>query len=231
MKNYRIESAILAVGLIVLGLCIRSGFNSFSNKDRSVTVKGLSEMEVPADKVTWALTFQTLGNDLVSLYDATKTSNRTVVNFLKGKGIAEDEISFSAPDVYDARSDRWNSNSNNVQFRYTLTSIITVTTHKTQIVKELLNEQSELLKQGIAISNNNTTYEYTGLNKVKPQMIEEATKNARAAAEKFAKDSDSKLGKIRHANQGQFSIEDRDINTPGVKKIRVVTTVDYALEN
>ena len=75
------------------------------------------------------------------------------------------------------------------------------------------------------------SYDYTSLNSIKPKMIEEATKNARAAAEKFAKDSDSKLGKIKKAYQGQFSIDDRDANTPYIKKIRVVTTIDYSLED
>lgn len=229
MKNYRIESIILAIGLLLLGLCVKSGFSSFSNKDRNVTVKGLSEKEVPADKVTWSLTYQCLGNDLISLYEQIKTSNRTIVNFLTKKGVSEKGISFSAPDVYDAQGDRWNNNSN--PYRYNITSTITIISDQPQKIKSLITEQSELLKQGIAISNNITTYEYTGLNTVKPQMIEEATKNARTAAEKFAKDSDSKLGKIRHANQGQFSIEDRDANTPDIKKIRVVTTIDYSLED
>ena len=71
----------------------------------------------------------------------------------------------------------------------------------------------------------------TGLNKIKPQMIEEATINARAVAEKFAKDSQSKLGKIRNASQGVFSINDRDENTPYIKKVRVVSTIDFALED
>ena len=75
------------------------------------------------------------------------------------------------------------------------------------------------------------SYEFTGLNDIKPQMIEDATKNARAAAEKFAKDSDSKLGKIKSASQGQFTIANRDENTPYIKSVRVVTTVTYYLKN
>ena len=96
-----------------------------------------------------------------------------------------------------------------------------------------MSDQAELLNQCFAISGGdyryNVVYEFTGLNDVKPQMIEEATKNARAAAEKFAKDSDSSLGKIRNASQGQFSISDRDANTPYIKSIRVVTTGIYYL--
>ena len=119
-------------------------------------------------------------------------------------------------------------------YRYNATSVITVTSKNVDKVRKLMSEQAELLKQGIAISGGdyryNVVYEFTGLNDVKPQMIEEATKNARAAAEKFAKDSDSSLGKIRNASQGQFSISDRDANTPYIKSIRVVTTVNYYLK-
>ncbi len=194
MKNFRLEAAILAIGLILLGVFIERGIHAFAEKDRSVNVKGLAEMEVPADKVTWPLMYKNLGNDLNTLYQQIKQSNQTIVTFLKEKGIDEKEISINAPEIIDLQAERYGSNERN-PYRY------------------------------------NVQYEYTGLNQIKPQMIEEATKNARQAAEKFAKDSDSKLGKIRHANQGQFSISDRDANTPYIKKVRVVTTIDYSLED
>ncbi len=62
-------------------------------------------------------------------------------------------------------------------------------------------------------------------------MIEEATRNARAVAEKFAADSQSRLGKLKRASQGQFTIEDRDSNTPYIKRVRVVSTVEYYLSD
>ena len=134
------------------------------------------------------------------------------------------------PEVIDLQAERYYS-SENKPYRYNVTSVITVTSRDVDKVRRLMAKQTELLKQGIAIGNNFVSYEFTGLNDIKPQMIEEATKNARAAAEKFAKDSNSKLGKIRSASQGQFSIYDRDANTPYIKSVRVVTTVNYSLEN
>jgi len=62
-------------------------------------------------------------------------------------------------------------------------------------------------------------------------MIAEATANARQAADKFASDSDSKLGKIKTASQGQFSIDNSDSSTPFIKKVRVVSTIIYYLED
>lgn len=233
MKNLRFESVVIAIGLLLLGVFIERGISSFANKDRSVNVKGLAEMEVEADKVTWPLVYKSLGNDLVGLYEQINKSNKTITQFLKGKGIEEKEISINAPEIIDMKAERYNNQESS--YRYNVTSVIIVTSDKVNLIRELISSQGELLKQGVAITSGdyryNVQYEYTGLNKIKPQMIEEATKNARQAAEKFAEDSDSKLGKIRNAYQGQFSITDRDANTPYIKKVRVVTTIDYSLED
>lgn len=233
MTHWKTEAIIVAIGMAVLGGQIKQGINKFVEKDRVVTVKGLAEMEVPADKVTWPLVYKEVGNDLITLYDKIKTTNQTIVDFLKGKGIDEDEISINAPEIIDMQAERYNSNP--VPFRYNVTTVITVTSNKVGRVRELISEQGELLKQGVAITGGdyryNIEYDFTGLNNIKPLMIEEATKNARESAMKFAKDSDSKLGKIKRANQGQFTIGNRDANTPYIKHVRVVTTIDYSLKN
>lgn len=233
MKNLRLEAVIMALGLVLMGLMIRGGINDFKDKERIVSVKGLAEMEVPADKVIWPLVYKELGNDPVSIYNKIAEKNAAVVKYLKQNGVAEEEISIAPAEIIDMEADRYASQ--NVAYRYNATSVITVTSKNVDLIRKLITKQTELLKQGIAIAGGDyrysVSYEFTGLNNVKPQMIEEATKNARAAAEKFAKDSDSTLGKIRNASQGQFSISDRDSNTPYIKNIRVVTTVNYYLKN
>lgn len=233
MKNLRLEAALIMVGLILLGFFIQQGLNTFAAKDRTVTVKGLAEMEVQADKVIWPLVYKNLGDNLNTLYDDIKQNNQTIVQFLKEQGIDEKEISVNAPEIIDMKAERY-SGDRNSSYRYNVTSVITVNSNKTDLVRKLISEQGELLKRGVAITSGdyryNVVYEYTSLNKIKPQMIEEATRNAREAAEKFAKDSESRLGKIKQASQGQFSISDRDPNTPYIKNVRVVTTIDYLLE-
>ncbi|MGN0257660.1 MAG: SIMPL domain-containing protein [Bacteroides sp.] len=232
MKSLKWEAIIVAVGLLLLGNQLRKGISEFIAKDRIVTVKGLAEMEVPADKVVWPLMFKDIGNDPAVLYANINKKNQAIVAFLKSRGIQEEEISIAAPEIIDMEAERYGAQ--NVNYRYNATSVITVTSSRVEAVRQLMGEQAELLKQGIAITGGdyryNVTYSFTKLNDVKPQMIEEATRNARAAAEKFAKDSDSRLGKIRNASQGQFVIEDRDSNTPYIKSIRVVTTVNYYLK-
>ena len=229
MANWKTEAIIIAIGLVILGGSIEDGIE----KERIVTVKGLAEMEVPANKVTWPLVYKEVGNDLGTLYDKIKTTNKTIINFLKDKGITENEISVNAPEIIDMQAERYNTNP--VPYRYNVTTVITVTSQQVDLVRSLISEQGELLKQGVAIIGGdyryNVEYDFTGLNDIKPQMIEEATKNARESAMKFAKDSDSKLGKIIRANQGQFTIGNRDAHTPYIKHVRVVTTIDYSLKN
>lgn len=233
MKNLRLEALLIALGLFLLGFMIKAGINDFKDKERIVSVKGLAEMEVSADKVTWPLMYKVIGNDLTVLYNSINEKNAAIVKFLTENGITDNEISVTAPEVIDQQAERYRSEQ--ATYRYNATSVITVSSKNVDKVRELMLQQTVLLKQGIAISGGdyryNVTYEFTGLNDIKPEMIEEATKNARASAEKFARDSDSKLGKIRNASQGQFSISDRDANTPYIKSVRVVTTVNYYLKN
>lgn len=234
MKNYNKEAIILCIGLIIMGACIADGLTSAFQSDRIVTVKGLSEREVLADKVTWPLVYKELGNEPAEMYNRLATKNRQVIDFLKEKGISENEISESAIQVSDRQADSYDQN--NILYRYKATSVITVTSSQVELIRKIMQSQSELMKMGIALiteeyGTNTVKYEFTGLNDIKPDMIEESTKNARATAEKFAKDSDSKLGKIRKASQGQFSIDNRDANTPYIKRIRVVSTIEYYIED
>ena len=219
---------ILAVGMLALGLCIRSGFSSLSTKNRFVDVRGLAERTVKANQVTWPVQYTITGDDLPALYQQCTDKNKIVLDFLTSNGIPASEISVNPPNIDDISANAWNDKA---RFKYSLTSTMTVLTTQVDKVRELLNRKGELLNQGIAFANLSINYTYTDLNKIKPEMIVEATKNAREAAEQFAKDSESVLGKIKTATQGYFSIEDSDPSTPYVKNIRVVTNVTYYLED
>ena len=233
MKEKIISAAIIAVGIIVLGLCIKGGFDNFTNKDRKVTVKGLSEKEVKADKVTWPIVSKELGNDLPELYTRIGQKQRTIKNFLIANGIKESEISINAPKVIDLSAEQYSDN--NRPYRYNVTLVITVTSNNVDQVRSIIARQGELLKQGVAIVagdyENPISYEYVSFRKMKPKMMEEAIANAEKTAQQFATNSHSTLNKIVNADQGQFSIDNRDNNTPYIKKVRVVTTVTYSLKD
>lgn len=224
---------LIGIGLLLLGVQVRRGLTSISDNQRVVTVRGLSEKEVAANKVTWPIVSKEVGNDLPSIYSNIENTNAAILSFPKTNGIKDAEISVNAPQVVDMQADRYNSNP--LPYRYNVTNVVVVTSSQVDNVRKLIERQTELLKQGIAIVAGDyqyqTTYEYTDLNTIKPGMIADATKNAREAANKFADDSDSELGKIKTASQGQFSIEDRDQYTPYIKRVRVVSTIVYYLKD
>lgn len=233
MKRFIVEAIIIALGLTLLGINIKSGIEQFSNKDRKVTVKGLAEREVMANKITWPIVCKELGDYLPTLYNNINSTNTAIIDFLKKNGISENEISINPPKVIDINSNIYSNNTRG--YRYNITSVITVTSSQVTKVREIISKQGELLKQGIAIVegdyDNRISYEYTDFSAIKPEMMKEAISNAQKTAKQFAENSESKLGKIQTASQGQFSIQDRDTNTPYIKDIRVVTTVTYSLED
>ena len=232
MKNFKFEAFLLMIGLIVMGVLLMLGLGRVNQGTRTVNVRGLAEMDVEANKVVWPIVVKVVSNDLNTLYNDVNKNNDAVVKFLKNNGLTDEEIAVDAPQVVDRAANMYD---NDWKQRYNVTSKIIVTSKNVDLVRGLMSRQGELLKQGVAISaqdyGTSTIYEYTELNSIKPQMIEDATKNARAAAEKFAKDSNSKLGKIKTANQGLFTIENIDENTPYIKHVRVVTNVTYFLED
>ena len=223
----------IMVGLVVLGMMFPRAVEKYRSYDRTVNVKGLCEKEVKADKVIWPVVYKVMANDIQSIYDQTDGSNAAIMDYLKAGGIDASEITVSVPQISDKFANEYGNNDR--AYRYIATNVITVCTDKVDDVLGLMSKQSDLLKKGIVTGGNTwenpVEFKYEGLNEIKPAMIEEATMNAREAAEKFAKDSESRLGKIKTANQGTFTIENRDSNTPYIKKVRVVTSVTYYLKN
>lgn len=222
-------AAILALGLFFSGLAIKRGIDNIAFRDRQISVRGLAERTVEADYVTWPICYSVAGNNLTALYDQVTTYNQKIVDFLTQNGISKDDISINPPDTYNATTNQYSSG--NFQYDYSLNCTVTVATANVKKVRELLNRQSELLKEGVPYSNSYISYEYRGLNNIKPDMIADATKAAREAALKFASDSESNIGKMKSATQGQFSIEDLSSSTPYLKKVRVVSSVVYYLED
>lgn len=221
----------IMVGLVFLGLMLPRTAREFRSFERTVSVKGLCEREVPADKVIWPVVYKVVGNDLGSVYRAIENKKETVFNFLKKGGIDPSDISVSVPSLSDKDAQEYGGNTR--LYRYVATCTITVCSTEVDKVLALMASQGELLSKDIILENSwdsTPQFLFEGLNALKPEMIEEATKNARQVAEKFAKDSGSSLGKIRTASQGTFSIEARDSNTPQTKKVRVVTSVTYYLK-
>lgn len=233
-KSALILGLFIALGLGALGLQLGNAAIQVKQYERSVTVKGLSEREVRSDIVLWPIQFTAAGNNLEELYNLTDSNTLKIKSFLVKNGVGTEEITFSSPSITDKSAQQWGSNDK-AEFRYMATQTVTVYSKNIEAVQLVMSKLSELGKQGIVFTggdyDSQTEYIYTSLNNIKPAMIEEATRQAREVAEKFAKDSASKLGKIKKASQGQFSINARDKNNPHIKKVRVVSTVEYYLSD
>ncbi len=232
----RISALILGLGIMtgLLGMGVVLGNSALQYKayERTVRVKGLSEREMPADIVIWPIKYVAADNDLTKLYQRMETSGAEVRRFLEGHGIDADEITVSPPSITDKVAQSYGGP---VGLRYSASQTVTVYSERIDTVRSIMAKTADLGKNDIVISGdeygNATEYIFTRLNELKPEMIEEATVKAREVAEEFATDSGSRLGKIKSASQGQFSISERDRNNPHIKKIRVVSTVEYYLKD
>jgi hypothetical protein len=222
------------LGLAALGFLLSNAAITYKEYERSVTVKGLAEREQLADVVIWPIQFTEASNQLQDIYVSLDQSQQKIKDFLIQNGVKEDEISTSSPFVTDKSAQQYGGGQN-PEYRYVADQTVTVYSENVLEVRTIMNKLAELGKQGVALTGNEyqvrTEYLYNSLNDIKPEMIEESTKEARKVAQKFAEDSDSKLGKIKTAYQGQFSISPRYNNNPHIKNIRVVSTVVYYLSD
>lgn len=233
MKNaHLLPALIIALGLAIAGYFVGDTFLKGKKFDRFVSVKGLSEREVPADLAVWPVNIVLTGNDLQTLRQQIERQNQTVYQFFMDQGFTAEEVTRGVVNMADAQANIYNNAPYSAN-RYLAKSEFTVRTTDIPKLQKALAESLQLLSAGILFGSKNEwqpiEYIFTGLNELKPEMIEEATRNAREVADKFARDSNSSVGEIRVARQGQFSISDRDVNTPQIKVVRVVSTIDFQL--
>ena len=231
-SNNTLPAIALALGIVVAGYFVGEALIQAHSGDRQVSVRGLAEREVPANLALWPIVFTVTSNELVDLQRKADQGVATVRAFLASDFPAE-QISVSAPRVQDREAQGMTGDGRRLD-RFTAEVTVTVRTDRIDVARKAMERSGELVKQGVAVIRSydyNTQYLFTELDKIKPEMIAEATRDARRAAEQFAKDSGSTVGAIRRAQQGLFSIEDRDQFSPEFKRVRVVTTVDYYLSD
>jgi hypothetical protein len=223
---------VIAAGLAAGGWFVGGGIRYFKNAERYVSVKGLAEREVAANLAIWPIVYSVSGNDLSELQLRLESDTRRVAAYLRAQGFADDQFSVSAPRIND-NAPQGGVDGRAPAERYTVETTTILRTGKVAEARAAMERSGALVKEGVRVLRSyeyNTQYFFTDLDQIKPEMIAEATADARRAAEKFAQDSGAALGGIRRAQQGYFSIEDRDAFSPDRKKVRVVTSVDYLLQ-
>lgn len=224
---------LLAIAFIVASIILSRGFSTIAKPDRTVTVRGFAEREVEADLAIWPLTFSLGGNDLVELQQTILTDTEIVTKFLESYGLTSDDFTVKAPSITDTSVNPY-MDKDSARFTYIAKMVILVRSDRVNEVKSAQLDSLDLMGKGIAVAqdyDSSIQFEFTGLNSIKPEMIAEATEKARIAAEQFATDSGSKVGKIKTATQGLFSIDNAATGLEEKKSIRVVTTVEYILKD
>lgn len=227
-KKNMIQGGAIILAALVLGICMICTVRTLKSYDDTVKVRGLCEKEVPADRVVWRINYSEKSNSLADLRSTIRRNNDIIVDLLKQAGFSDDEIKVGTAN-YDDRY-TYANNTSQITFRYQANQVVTVFTKNLDLVRKVQQSlETDLVNQNI-LANSWADYQYLGLNDIKPTMIAESLENARTAADEFAKNSRSRIGKMRTASQGYFEVEDLDENTPQVKKVRVVTTVEYYLK-
>ncbi|HEY3855551.1 MAG TPA: SIMPL domain-containing protein [Verrucomicrobiae bacterium] len=230
-RSFVILGLSVIIGLGIFGVEIGRAVRTGREFDRYLTVKGLSEREAKANLAIWPIRFSVSAEDLSGLKTAMESNGALVLDYLKSSGIDAKEITQGLPEIADREDERIQMNRPALS-RYKAVVTFVIRSAGVDLVKKAIQGVDALLEKGVTLDGGGqqTEFIFNELNAVKPEMIQEATANARAAAEKFAQDSHSRVGRIRKANQGLMEIENRDAASPEVKVLRIVTTVDFFLE-
>ena len=232
MKDLKTIILSVSVSVIASAVILSVGLSNIARADKTVSVRGLAEREVDADLAVWPLTFSLGSNDLSELQKDILAKTEIVKNYLAEYELSGNDFTVQSPSITDNSMNPY-MDKNQVRYTYIAETVVLVRSSKVEQVKKAQSDSLKLMSDGIAVSKDyksKISFEFTKLNDIKPQMIAEATKNARTAAEQFARDSGSKVGKIKRASQGLFSIEDAAADLSERKTIRVVTTVEYLLK-
>ena len=232
-KQIKPESILMALAVVLAAYLLKCGIETFAQKDQAVSVRGLATREVEADNVVWPIRIKITGSDMQGISKRIAADMQKTTAWLTEKGIDAKEIETGATELTDRWANEYASNYGGE--RYLMIGTLVVNSGDVKKVRELVSHVNKLTAQGVAVAasdwNTGITYNFRSLNDIKPAMIEEANKNARTAAEKFAADSGCRIGKLKSATQGLFEISDRDAYTPYIKEVRVVTNAQFQLKN
>jgi uncharacterized protein len=223
-----IASLLLAVGICASGYFIGRGIAGRNTGPRVISVKGLSEREVPASIAIWHVGYMSAGNDLGEVNRKLGMSTNAVLSYLKSSGFEEKDMAVQPPALTDTSMEVREKDVPPPAERYRAHQSVLLRTTKVDAIKPAMASASTLITNGVLLSSRvQPDYIFNQLNDIKPGMIQEATKNARIAAEQFSRDSQTSLGSLRRATQGWFQVENRDAATPERKMVRVVVDVEY----
>lgn len=217
------KKIIIGISLVVCAIIFLISARGFSNQGKYVEVKGLSEQIVKSDRAIWTMNFEVKSNDSTELYAEIEKNTKIIESFLMEKGFSQEEINTAPVNIYQ-------DTYREALYRYNAQIQMSVFTDKVDLVRTASEQTLEIIKQGVIFTGNFIDFQFTDLNAIKPDMLAEAIENARTSAEQFANDAGARLGNISRANQGVFSITEKDPGSPEYKNVRVVSTLRFMLK-
>lgn len=226
------DSLKIGISIVMAAVILAVGLANIITPERSVSVRGLAEREVDADLAVWNMSFSMGENSLEYMQRSILEKTEVIKKYLIKHGLEESDFTVKPAAITDNSLNSY-MDQTKITYKFVAQQTILVRSGKIEAVKSAYADSLELVSAGIAVSqdyDSKVSYEFTKLNDIKPEMIAEATKNARTAAEQFAHDSNSKVGKIKKATQGLFTIEDAAVGLEDKKSVRVVNTVEYLLK-
>ena len=222
-SSLRIPAIIITLGIIIVGIIIFLAAGNFSGQGKYVEVKGLSEQIVKADQGIWSMSLDVKSNNVDDLYTQITTQTDTITSFLMDKGFTDEEINSAPVNVYQ-------DTYREALYRYNASLNMSVYTDQVDLLREVSQQTAPLIKEGIVFNGSYVSFQFTNLNDIKPAMLAEAIGNARTSAQQFANDAQARLGSMARADQGVFTITEKDPGSPEYKKVRVVSSVRYLLK-
>lgn len=217
------KKIIIGISLIVCAIIFLISARGFSNQGKYVEVKGLSEQIVKSDRAIWTMNFEVKSNDITELYAEIEKNTKIIETFLMEKGFSQEEINTAPVNIYQ-------DTYREALYRYNAQVQMSVFTDKVDLIRTASEQTLEIIKQGVVFTGSFIDFQFTDLNSIKPDMLAEAIENARTSAEQFANDASARLGNISRANQGVFSITEKDPGSPEYKNVRVVSTLRFMLK-
>lgn len=234
-------SAIVALGMAAGSVALANGMVAMKRADREVTVRGVAQRDVTANRASWSVNYSEHAYELQQALAAVDRDSAMIRAYLAKQGFKGRMTEPGSANI--SVTDEYIDSKPTGRKVYSVSRTIAFSTAEVAKVQAVQANKDELAQGGLVVDGVNASYEYTELDKVKPEMIGEATKDARRAAEKFASDSGSSVGGIKSATQGYFSVSSREApsnddeyggsgqtaNSPD-QRVRVVTTIDYYLD-
>lgn len=224
----------VAVGLSLAGYFVSQTLYRAKVALNTAEAKGLAEKRVTADTANWSVGFTVRGasrKDIPRLYKEAEQHQKTISDLIKQNGFDAEEIDLGVLN-YNYQEYR-DDQQKLVDQIHTISGSINLETTKVAKIGEVRASVNKLIAQGIDIDNKTPAYRFTRLNEIKPDMLREATKNARLAANEFAENAGVQVGGIQSARQGSFYVRDAGEEYGDTVKIdkdvRVVTTITFYL--